>query len=225
MAAISTILKDCRLELPGIAEPVLAAKLYQVIRQFYWESEAIKYTYDNGLDWTISATAAPSPVAGTDIPSKYVVKRVDTIHYDAGGDSWDREVPFLTRDQLDRVNADWNVEEGTSPSAWTTENAGIARIIPIPTATVTTALLIRSVIAPVFTVTSDTLSDFLYYEHEAALKSGILSQLMAQAGKDWTNLEQSEVYRLAYGAGIAKAKSRSEADFGQPKGVMAYGGI
>jgi len=223
--AISTILPDCRLELPGIAGPVLDAKLFQIIRQFYWESESYKYTYDNGLDWTINATAVPSPTAGTDIPAKHVVKRVDTIHYDAGGDAWDKEVPFLTRDQLDRANSDWNVETGTSPSAWTTENGGIARIVPIPSATVTTGLLIRSVIAPVFTVVTDTLPDFLYYEHEAAFRAGILSQLMAQVGKDWTNLPQAQVYQAAYAAGIVKAKSRSEADFGQPKDTMAYGGI
>jgi hypothetical protein len=219
------LLRDSRLELPGIAEPVLAAKLYQIIRQFFWESEAWKYTYDNGLDWTITETAVPEPVAGTDIPAKCVVKRVDTIHYDAGGDSWDTLIPFLTRDELDRKNSDWNVETGTSPGSWTTENGGIARIIPIPSATVTTGLLIRSIIAPVFTAITDTLPDFLYYEHEAVLKAGILGQLMAQVGKDWSNPQQAGIYQQAYGAGIIKAKSRSEADFGQPKDSMAYGGI
>lgn len=223
--AISTLLKDCRMELPGIAEPVLAGKLYQIIRQFYWESEAYKYTYDNGLDWTSGANAAPSPTPGTDIPLRFVVKRVDSIKFDAAGVNWDEEIPFLTRDELDRANSDWRSETGTSPSSWTIDNEGAARINPEPTATVTTGLLIRSVIAPVFTAVADTLPDFLYYEHEAALRSGILGQLMAQAGKDWTNMEQAGIYQAAYGAGIIKAKSRAEAGFGQPKGTMAYGGL
>jgi len=223
--AISTLLRDSRLELPGIAEPVLQAKLFQIIRQFYWESEAYKYTYDNGLDWTINIPAAPAPSAGTDIPAKFVVKRVDNIKYDAAGVAWDKEVPFLTRDELDRANSDWRSETGTSPSAWTIDNEGAARIVPIPTATVTTGLLIRAVIVPVLTVVTDTLPDFLYYEHEAALRAGILGQLMAQPGKDWTNPQQAGFYQNVYGSGILKAKSRAEADFGQPKGTMAYGGI
>jgi len=223
--AVDTVLKDCRLELPGIAEPVLQAKLFQIWRQFFWESEAWKYTYDNGLDWTINLTAAPSPVVGTDIPVKTVVKRVDTIFYDSLGANWDQEIPFKTRDELDRQNPNWHAETGSSPSSWTMENGGIARIVPIPLATVTTSLLIRAVIAPIPTLGADGLSDFLYYEHEAAIKSGILGQLMAQPGKDWSNPELAGFYIGAYAAAIAKAKSRSEADFGQPKDTMAYGGI
>ncbi len=223
--AISTLLPQCRIELPGIAEPVLTSKLYQVIRQFYWESEAYKYTYDNGLDWTINVPAVPAPTPGTDIPAKFIVKRVDTIKYDAGGDSWDETIPFKTRDELDRENRDWRSETGTSPSAWTNDNEGAARIIPIPTATVTTGLLIRSVIVPIFTAVADTLPDFLYYEHEATLKAGILGQLMEQPGKDWFNPQMASKYQNAFGLGVIKAKSRAEADFGQPKDVMAYGGL
>ena len=223
--AISTLLKDCRLELPGIAEPVLTAKLFQVIRQFYWESESYKYTYDNGLDWTINTPAVPSPVAGTDIPAKFVVKRVDNIKYNAAGSGWDMDIPFKTRDELDRANSDWRSETGTSPNAWTNDNSGAARITPTPSATVTKGLLIRSVVVPVFTLVADTLPDFLYYEHEAALRSGILGSLMAQPGKDWTNPQQASFYQTAYAAGIQRAKSRAEADFGQPKDTMAYGGI
>lgn len=222
---ISTLLPETRIELPGIAEPVLKAKLYQILRQFYWESEAWKYTYDNGLDWTINDPTVPAGVAGTDYPTKCVVKRVDMIKYNSGGSGWDKTIPFLSRDELDRTDGDWHDATGSSPQSWTHENSGTARINPVASATVTTGLLIRAVIAPVYTAVDDTLPAFLYYEHEAALRSGILGQLMAQSGKDWSNPEQAGIYQAAYAAGIKKAKSRSEADFGQPKDTMAYGGI
>lgn len=223
--AIETMLPEIRVELPGIPVPILNAALYRVIRQFFWESEAWKYTYDNGLDWTLNQLALESPVPGTDIPAKCVVKRVDTILYDADGTDWDSEIPFRTRDELDRSNPDWYTDTGSSPSAWTHGNDGAALIIPQTTATVTTALLVRAVIAPIFTLVSDTLPDFLYYEFEETIKAGVLAQLMKQPGKDWSDPQMAQFYGLAHTAGVKKATSRAQADFGQPKDEMAYGGI
>ena len=223
--AIETLLPEVRVELPGIPVPILNAALYRVIRQFFWESEAWKYTYDNGLDWTLNQLAIEPPAAGTDIPTKCVVKRVDTVMYDADGTDWDDEIPFMTRDELDRANSDWYTETGSSPRAWTHGNDGAAIIIPQATATVTTALLIRAVIAPVFTAISDTLPDFLYYEFEETIKAGVLAQLMKQPDKDWTDIPMATFYGDAHTAGMLKAKSRAQADFGQPKDTMAYGGL
>jgi hypothetical protein len=223
--AISTMLPELRVELPGIPVPILNAALYRVIRTFFWKSEVWKYTYDNGLDWTLNQLAAESPVAGTDIPAKCVVKRVDTVMYDAGGTEWDNEIPFKTRDELDRANPDWYTEVGSTPLAWTHGNDGAALIIPQVAATVTTALLIRAVIAPIFTLVADTLPDFLYYEFEETIKAGVLAQLMKQPGKDWSNMQSAQFYGSAFAAGLLEATSRGQADFGQPKDTMAYGGI
>lgn len=223
--AISTLIPEVRAELPGVPEPILTAALYRVIREFFWESEAWKYTYDNGLDWTADQLAVESPSAGTDIPTKTVVKRVDEIKYDAGGDAWDTPVPFKTRDELDRENPDWFTETGSNPVAWTHGNGGIAWITPQTTSTVTTALLIRAVIAPVFTALTDTLPDFLYYENEMTLKEGILAQIKKIPGKDWSDAVAARVHKSAFKNGIDKAKSRSEADYGQPVKEVAYGGI
>jgi len=223
--AISTMTPELRTELPGIATPILEAAIFRVLRQFFWESEAWKYTYDNGLDWTLNQLALEAPTPGTDIPAKCVVKRVDTIFYDSDGTSWDDEIPFRTRDELDRANPDWYTEVGSSPKAWTHGNDGAALIIPQVAATVTTAFLVRAVIAPVFTVVTDTLPDFLYYEFEETIKAGVLAQLMKQPGKDWTNIQMAQFYGQAHTAGTTKARSRAQSDYGQPKDSMAYGGI
>ena len=222
---VSTMLPELRLELPNVPVPVLNAAIFRILRQFFWESEAWKYTYDNGLDWTLNQLALESPVPGTDIPAKTVVKRVDTILYDADGTSWDREIPFKTRDELDLANPNWYTETGSTPLAWTHGNDGAALIIPQTTATVTTALLVRAVVAPVFTLVTDTLPDFLYYEFEESFKAGVLAQLKKMPGKDWSDPANVNSYVSAFSAGLASAKSRAQADFGQPKDTMSYGGL
>jgi hypothetical protein len=222
---IQTLLPETRMELPGIVTPMVNGALFRVLRQFYWESEAWKYTYDNGTDWLLNQLTIDPPIAGTDIPAKTVVKRVDTIFYDADGTSWDEKIPFKTRDELDRENPNWYTETGSTPTAWTHGNNGAALIIPQTTATVSSALLVRAVIAPVYNSLTDTLPDFLYYEFEETIRAGILASLMKQPGKDWSNPEMAMFYAQAYAAGLMKAKSRAQADFGQPKDSMSYGGI
>lgn len=222
--AISVMTPELRIELPGILEPALTAAMYRGLRKFFWESEAWKYTYDNGLDYTISERGLPPPTVGTDIPAKTVVKRVDTVKFSSTGENWEQIIPFKTRDRLDREDADWYTAEGTAPLAWTYDNAAPI-VYPIASATVDTALLIRSVIAPLYTAQDDTLPDLLYYEFEDFIKAGILADLMKMPGKDWSNPQMSAYYKGQYDAGVKKAKSRAEADFGQPKGTMAYGGL
>jgi len=225
--AISTLLPDARIELPGIPEPVLTGALYRVTRKFFWESEAWRYTSDNGLDWTLNQLALNLPVAGTDMPVNTVIKRVDDVKYSStgAGDGYTTIVPFQTRDELDRWDANWRHATGSSPNAWTNDADGLALITPQVETTVTLAFLVRVIIAPVFTATTDTLPEVLYYENEEAIRSGILHELMKQPGKDWTNADMSIFYKAIYDDGVKMAKSRANASYGQPKGEMAYGGI
>jgi len=222
--AISTMVPELRVELPGMIEPVLEAAIFRGLRKFFWFSEAWKYTCDNGLDYTSGQQAMNLPVAGTDIPAKTVLKRVDTVLWDAGGDDWEKRIEFRTRDQLDRIDGNWFTTTGSEPKYWTYDNT-LPIWYPISTATVTDGALLRCVIAPVFTLVADTLPDLLYYEFEDIFKAGILADLMKMPGKDWSNPEMSVYYAAIYKAGVDAAKSRAEADFGQPNRTMAYGGL
>ena len=223
--AISTLLPDVRMEVANVPEPVLVATLYRVLRQFYWESELSRYTFDNGLDLTSGSRNVPAGVAGTDYPANHIVKRIDRILYSASGADWDKEIDFKTRDELDRINSNWRTKTGSTPRYWTYDNEGQAVVTPVPDATVSTALLIRAVVAPVFSATSATIPDLHYYEFEETIKAGILAQLYAQPGKDWSDPRSATFYGNAFAAGVIKAKSRAESDFGQPKDSMAYGGL
>lgn len=222
---VSTILPSARIELPGIPSPVLDDALYRILREFFWESEAWKYTYDNGKDWTANTLAIPSPLAGTDIPAKTTIVRVDAVKYDSDGVDWATSVPFKTRDELDRINAGWRTETGSSPQYWTHDNDGAAVIYPQTETTVDTAFLVRAVIAPIYTALDDDLPDKLYYANEKFLRAGILADLMKQPGKDWTDSKMAAFYARMYESGITRAKSKAEASGGQPSGAMAYGGI
>lgn len=222
--AISGMLPTIRLKTPGAPEPLIKETLYEKLREFFWESEAWKYTADNGLDYTISQQAMNLPVAGTDIPANTVIKRIDTVKFDSGGDDWDQLIPFKTRDQLDRIDADWYTETGTEPKYWTYDN-GVPILYPIASATVTTALLIRCVIAPNFSATTAELPDLLYFEFKKYIEDGVIADLKEMPGKDWSDKAGARFHNDRWDDGINKARSRGDADFGQPDRTMSYGGL
>jgi hypothetical protein len=222
--AISGMLPSIRLKAPGCPEPLIKDTLYDILREFFWDSEVWKYTADNGLDYTLNQQTMNLPVAGTDIPANTAVKRIDTVLFDSAGSDWDTPVPFKTRDQLDRYDKDWWTETGTEPTYWTYHN-GVPIVYPIASATVTDGLLIRAVIAPNYSAVTSTLPDLIYFEFNRYIIDGVLAELKEMPGKDWTDLAGAARHARRYKEGIDMAKSRAEADFGQPDREMSYGGI
>lgn len=220
---LTALLPALRIRLPGIPEPVLQDAIVRVARQFYWETESWKHTVPTLLDW-VTTQPFPTLTAGAEIPGQTVMKRIDTVKYGVGGTSL-AMIDFKTRDQLDRETSDWEIRTGSSPDAWTYDNQEPI-IVPIATANQTGSLKIRVVVAPeITTLASNVIPDLLFHEHEEFLKWGVWAQLMDEIGKDWSNPQQAMKYTIMYDAGIKKAKSRSEAEFGQPKDTMAYGGL
>jgi len=218
--ALSTLYPELRVELPGIPEPLLVAATKRIARQFFRKSEAWRYDLDNVMDYTISATF-PTITPGTDIPTDTHVVRIDTVRY--GVTNASRTLLFVPRDQLDRETPSWATQTGTSPRNWTNVAAGTAQIVPIASATVSTCLHIRAIIAPSPDLVS--LPDFLFYEFEETIKFGVLAQLMKVPGKDWSNVNLSTLYQKKFTNGIGEAKSKAQAEYGQPNREMVYGGI
>ncbi len=218
--ALSTLYPELRVELPGIPEPLLVAATKRIARQFFRKSEAWRYDLDNVLDWTVAETF-PTITPNTDIPEDTHVVRVDKVRY--GVTHASRTLLFVPRDQLDRESPRWASETGTAPKNWTNVAAGQARILPTPSATVSSSLHIRVVIAPSPDLVS--LPDFLFYEYEEVIKFGVLSQLMKIPGKDWTSINLSTLYGKKFNNGIREAKSKAQAEYGQPDREVVYGGI
>jgi len=44
-------------------------------------------------------------------------------------------------------------------------------------------------------------------------------------GRDWSNATMAGFYLTQFNEGVALAKSRVEAEYGQPERVVTYGGI
>ena len=218
--ALSTLYPELRVELPGVPEPLLVAATKRITRQFFRKSEAWRYDLDNILNWTTALTF-PAIVAGTDIPDNTHVVRIDKVRY--GVTHATRTLRFVPRDQLDRENPRWATETGSSPKAWTHAASSVAQIIPIASASVSSSLHIRAVIAPSPDLVS--LPDFLFYEFEEAIKFGTLAQLMKIPGKDWSAANLATLNEKKYRNGIKEAKSKAQAEYGQPNREMVYGGI
>ena len=221
--ALATLLPELRVELPGVPEPLLAAALARITRQYFRKSETWKFQVSNVLDWTTALTF-PVITPGTDIPADTHVVRIDTVKYKTGGSGTShRTVRFKTRDQLDRENPDWETEVGSSPSAWTKIDDSQAVIVPIASADVLASLTIRTIIAPDPALL--TIPDFLFYESEETIKQGVLAQIMKVPGKDWTNINLAVKYKRDFNEGVEDARSKAQAEYGQPFREVEYGGI
>lgn len=219
---ITDLLPQLRIELPGIPEPVLIDGLYDALDDFLKEAEVWKYSIPALLDWT-TALSFPAIAAATEIPASTRVVRIDTVKYGVGGTNL-KTVPFKTRDQLDSEIPDWEVRTGNSPDVWTNNGPETPQIVPVADADVLGSLKVRVILG--VADQSVVVPEFLLYEFGDEIKYGALARLMKIPGKDWTNFRAASGYLSMFKAGIVTAKSRSEAEYGQPTSrEMAYGGI
>lgn len=219
--AVDQLYNIIRVELPGIPEPILVEGVRKSVQEFFKRSESWRYTVPGLLDWT-TALGFPALAAGTEIPVGTRVMRVDEVKYASDGVSL-KPITFKTRQQLDGELSNWEVLTGSTPQRWTNDNDYSPRIIPIATANVTGSIKVRVILAPIDTLV--VLPDFLYYEFEDDFKNGALARLMKIPGKDWTNFAASSAYASLFRAGYIKAKSRANAEFGQPCRETSYGGL
>lgn len=219
--ALDQLYNTIRVELPGIPEPILVEGVRKAVQEFFKKSESWRYTVPGLLDWT-TTLGFPALAAGTEIPVGTRVMRVDEVKYANDGVSL-QPIAFKTRQQLDGELSNWEVLTGSTPLRWTNDNDYSPRIIPIATANVVSSIKVRAIIAPINSLV--VLPEFLYYEFEDDFKNGALARLMKIPGKDWTNFAAASAYASLFRAGYIKAKSRANAEFGQPCRETSYGGL
>jgi hypothetical protein len=218
--AIADMYPFIRAELPGIPEPLLVAATADTVDDFLSKSEIWKYTSPILLDWT-TALVFPALAVGTDIPTGTRVVRIDTVKFANDGTSF-RSLAFKTRQQLDSIYSDWEVKTASTPDYWTYDGPDTPRIVPAAVADVTGSLQVRSIIASQGLA---TLPEFIMHEYEDDIRMGTLARLMKIPGKDWTNFALASSYASLFRAGHMNAKSRAQADFGQPCRETTYGGL
>lgn len=222
MTELSSAYPKIRIEAPGVPEPLLEDVTKDAMKDFFREAEIWRYTLPTLLNWT-TAIVFPAMTAGVEIPAGTRVKRVDELKYASDGVSL-RKVDFYTRQDMDGVFSDWEVKTGSAPLAWTNDpTSDNPRIIPIATADVNGSLQVRVILVP--TSLTD-IPNFFYDEFHDAWRWGALARLLKMPGRDWTNPPMAAFYQNRYDEEIKLAKSRAQAEFGQPnKRIMAYGGI
>ena len=219
---LDTLHNMLRVELPGIPEPLLALAVLQTTQDFFKRSEAWRFNVATLLDWEI-AQVFPDLIQAVEIPANTRVVRIDGVKFGSDGTNL-KPVPFSTRQQLDQEYPDWEVKTGNTPLRWTNDpTPDAARIIPIAVEDLVGSLQLRVILTP--DLNGVDIPDFLYYEYEDELKNGTLARLMKIPGKDWTNTASASAYASLYRNGWMKAKSRVNADYGQPNRIMSYGGI
>ena len=222
MTAVTALYPRVRLEAPGVPEPLLAEVVMEAIQEFFSDSEIWRHTTSTLLDWT-TAAVFPTLTQGVELPATTRIKRVDILKYASDGPNL-KAVPFKTRQQLDGEYPDWEVRTGSSPVAWTNDGLGAQpRIIPIAAANVTGSLQVRSIVVPTSSMTD--LPDYWFDEFDDVIRAGALSKLLAMPARDWTSEQLGAFYMSKFQDGIKTAKSRAEAEFGQPNRTMSYGGI
>jgi len=208
-------------ELPGVPRPLMLYHYAETVRDFCTRTKAWNYNSPAALDLAAD-TAWPTISAGTEIPALTYVVEPTSVKWSDG-----RKIQFLTRDQLDKYDGDWEQATATIPSAWTVTGPKAWTVYPLLSANVTAKLYMRFAIAPSRTEAAmrTGMPEELTYEFQDLWAYGTMSRLMKIPGKDWSNVQQAAAYSQIYELGIRTAKSRAAADFGRPDRTVAYGGI
>lgn len=223
MTAITGVYPKVRIEAPGVPEPLLEDVVMDSIRDFFRDSECWRHTTAALLDWT-NGEPFPNLTQGVELPANTRLKRVDIVKYGSGGANLNK-IPFRTRQDWDGQMSDWETRTASSPSGWTNDPAaGDPRIIPGAETTQTGVLQVRSIVVPTSAMTD--IDDYFYDEFHDIWRFGALARLLKMPDRDWTNPAMARYYERKEEDGVKMAKSRAEAEFGQPnQRTMAYGGL
>jgi hypothetical protein len=175
----------------------------------------------------------PDPVAPADPELQYITLRIETLQWAPTGE----EIPFATHDDLQQMDREWRTRTGPQPKFWTPEigstDRAVARLVPVPSATVTEALRARLVIithtyAGIGANATDTLAvelpDDLFHRYFDVLVNGALSRLYRMPGRDWTDRPLSEYHRKLFEDALVLIKSEADNDYTSAPVVVQYGG-
>jgi hypothetical protein len=209
-----------RAELPGVPVPLLYNVYAETVRNFFRRS----------LAWQVSVPPVDL-IANEEFPDlldspyeellpaeTYVVQPV-RIKYKDGSN-----VTFRTRTQLDAMDSTWEQDVRSGPTRhWTITAPGVYRLYPIPAESVEAALFMKIAVAP--RRNARAVPEPLADEWTQAWTEGALSALLKIPGKDWTDVNLAAAHGRMFDDSVREARSRSNADYGNPTRQVAYGGL
>lgn len=242
--SIRDLLSDVRIAAAGVPGFLALHMLTMSLSEFLDRSEAWR-------EW-LPVRTVPDIVNGMVSWSNHIdddtqrwarIKRIDRMRWHPTG----AEVPFKTAMQLQEIDPDWRTRVGTRPACWTTEGEAAAidnetvsgyqiRLYPLLAAGVDVTYGVQPRVIVVTDVVADMdqsifdnqiplIPDRVFYAHRQAIVAGALASLYLIPGKDWTDQKLAGVHRSAFESAITRAKSRADADYGNPSYTTGYGGI
>lgn len=206
--------------LPGVPEPVLFRRYMQAAKDFFRRSNAWVYVVTD-VDDDRATTGLPFVDLYPYLPVDTSIVDILSIKYQDG-----TPIRFMARDQLNEQILDWQNQEGTNkPDYYTLIEPGSWSFVPSkPSQDLSAAFTFRVSLAPKVPDRT-TLPDFLLDEWDEALAAGALASLYALPGRDWSDVNLATAHSIAFESWVIKARSRAEADYGQPVRTVVYGGI
>lgn len=242
--SIRDLLPDVRVNTAGVPEFLALYSLTRSLGEFLDRSEAWR-------EWLpvlptaqfLTGTARWPNHLDDDTKRWARIKRIDKMEWHPTGDP----VVFKTVSQLQDADPLWRTRTGTKVRLWTHEGEFAApddshvseyqvRVYPMPEAGIDVTYGIR----PRVVVMTDAVADFeldgfdgqipvipdrIFYGFRNAIVAGALATLFVMPRKDWSDQKLSALYGSQFEAAIVRAKSRADADYGNPTYSTGYGGI
>lgn len=241
---ITDLLPDVRLALAGCPEFLATHALTRSLSEFLDRSEAWREWLPVRVRTGIVSGLASWPNHLDDNTKRWArIKRIDKLRWYPTG----TEIEFRTADQLQYEDLLWRTRTGTQPVYWTNEDEVAApsasttsqyqvRLYPAPAPTVDPThgveprvVVVTDVVANMdlnnFDDQIPSVPDRVFYPWRDALVYGAMAYLYLMPNKDWSDQKLAASNRLMFEEAVSRAKSRADADYGNPLVTVRYGGI
>lgn len=124
-------------------------------------------------------------------------------------------LPHRTQDQLDfDYSGKWQALTG-APRVVTTNVPGTVTVVPIPDATLASALKFRVALRPTRTAAAFDPSGVFSTEHYETILHGALARLMTAISKPYSNAKAGQHHEGKFMAGLNRARVRANASQGR----------
>lgn len=216
MAAISTLVPDVRVEIPGVAAFVAERQLLRATRVFCEETRAWRTNISVGV-----SAATPTVILTSLLPT--ATEMVDVISVKNSVDGGEPVHP-RTYAWLDQNRTNWRAETNNYATYFLLDGNDTIRFVPTPSDTIANLYDVRVAVKPLLTAT--TIDDILANKFREELIHGALGYLYAIPKKPWSDPGLATFHINAFNSGIPAARTAAAEEFqtGVPRKVK-YGGL
>jgi hypothetical protein len=122
-------------------------------------------------------------------------------------------IPLIptNEEDLDNTNPYWRSSSTLQPIAYYMDYNSTLTLVPSPTDSITSGLLMEAALKP--TITTTTYPDWMFNNWAETLAHGALMRLHAMPGKVWADPSTVALHRAKFREGVSRAKSRTMKSF------------